>query len=173
MKKRRESCSRKATPVLTSVIDGNLSLKSKRSQAAMEFLMTYGWAILAAIIVIAVIALYFRPGTLVQNQCILGAPFNCYAGVVDATGGVQIEIANNGGEDVTITGFAVEGCVPQTAVSPALPDSLDANGKKVYTLDCDLSSQIGERFDGEIDVSYTRPNSNLPLTISGKIVDEV
>ena len=30
----------------------------KRGQAAMEFLMTYGWAILAAIIVIGVLA-YF------------------------------------------------------------------------------------------------------------------
>jgi len=32
----------------------------KRGQAAMEFLMTYGWAILAAIIVIGVLAIYFR-----------------------------------------------------------------------------------------------------------------
>ena len=32
----------------------------KRGQAAMEFLMTYGWAILVAIIVIGVLAIYFR-----------------------------------------------------------------------------------------------------------------
>src|SRR3989344_9416178 len=33
----------------------------RRGQAAMEFLMTYGWAILAAIIVIGVIAFYILP----------------------------------------------------------------------------------------------------------------
>jgi hypothetical protein len=33
----------------------------RRGQAAMEFLMTYGWAIIAAIIVIGVLAIYFKP----------------------------------------------------------------------------------------------------------------
>ena len=36
----------------------------KKGQAAMEFLMTYGWAILAAVVVIGVLAYFgvFSPG---------------------------------------------------------------------------------------------------------------
>lgn len=39
----------------------------RKGQAAMEFLMTYGWAILAAVIVIGVLAIYFRPSTVVDS----------------------------------------------------------------------------------------------------------
>ncbi len=45
-------------------------MKNKRGQAAIEFLMTYGWAILAAIIVIGVLAIYFRP-PLLQDDFII------------------------------------------------------------------------------------------------------
>jgi uncharacterized protein (UPF0333 family) len=45
-----------------------------KGQAAMEFLMTYGWAILAAIIVIGVLAIYFRPSALTSNNVIVTAP---------------------------------------------------------------------------------------------------
>jgi len=42
------------------------TMKNKKGQAAMEFLMTYGWAILAAIIAIGVLAAFgvFSPGKL-------------------------------------------------------------------------------------------------------------
>lgn len=46
----------------------------KRGQAALEFLMTYGWAILAAIIIIALLAIYINPSeemdiTIYRNTC--------------------------------------------------------------------------------------------------------
>ena len=49
----------------------------KRGQAAMEFLMTYGWAIL--VVLIALSALFFlgvfNPQT--SNGCVVAAPFIC------------------------------------------------------------------------------------------------
>ena len=52
-------------------------LKNKKSQAAMEFLMTYGWAILAAIIAIGVLAYYgvFSPGKYISGTAIVSAPW--------------------------------------------------------------------------------------------------
>lgn len=41
---------------------------NKKGQTAMEFLMTYGWAILVAIVVIAVLAIFFRPGYVVNDE---------------------------------------------------------------------------------------------------------
>ncbi len=50
---------------------------NKKAQAAMEFLMTYGWAIL--IVLIALAALFFlgvfNPRT--TNTCLVSAPFTC------------------------------------------------------------------------------------------------
>ena len=52
-------------------------LHNKKAQAAMEFLMTYGWAIIVVLLVLA--ALFslgiFSPRT--SNTCIVNAPFTC------------------------------------------------------------------------------------------------
>src|SRR3990167_2941907 len=77
----------------------SLARRRRMGQAAMEFLMTYGWAILAAIIVIGVLALYFRPSGLTPESAFVGTPF--YAKAASVTGTVvEIEIQNNGGEAI-------------------------------------------------------------------------
>ena len=50
---------------------------TKKGQAAMEFLMTYGWAILAAIIAIAVLAYFgvFNPGRYASEYKCLAEKF--------------------------------------------------------------------------------------------------
>src|SRR3989344_7728085 len=79
-----------------------LKRQHKRGQAAMEFLMTYGWAILAAIIAIGVQAYFgvFNPGKLAGSAGIVNAPFNMDAfniknvGVADT---ISMEITQNSG----------------------------------------------------------------------------
>ena len=89
--------------------------KNKRGQASMEFLMTYGWAILAAIIAIGVLAYFgvFSPGKFVQDSYLINAPFSIKAGTV--TGGspanVTIDLYNGAGEQVLLTNISVSGCV--------------------------------------------------------------
>jgi uncharacterized protein (UPF0333 family) len=81
-------------------------MREKKAQAAMEFLMTYGWAILAAIIVIGVLAVYFRPSQLTQNSVIVTAPFYGVGTTLTATT-IQVEVQNNGGETVTTSAGAL------------------------------------------------------------------
>jgi hypothetical protein len=52
---------------------------SKKSQAAMEFLMTYGWALLVVLIAIAAMALFglLNPTRYLPAKCELGAGINC------------------------------------------------------------------------------------------------
>ena len=147
----------------------------KKGQAAMEFLMTYGWAILAAVIVIGVLASFgvFSPGSYVPNKCILNAPLGCNAGTADVANGVQLEIRNGAGEAITVTGVTVTGCTPITAVVPAIPDTLADQELQVYALDCDLSGSVGQKFSGDITISYTKAGSALTLTSTGDIVDGV
>jgi len=53
--------------------------KDKRSQAAMEFLMTYGWAILVVLVVIGALAYFgvLNPSQLLPEKCTLPIGFNC------------------------------------------------------------------------------------------------
>ena len=182
--------SKRSTSVLTSVIDGNMGLKSKRStrdfahqplltplsqkrsQAAMEFLMTYGWAILAAIIVIAVIALYFRPGNLVQNQCILSAPFNCYAGVV-STNGITLEVKNGAGQSLKVQMVEVDGCGTYTPNPIIYPGGLLIADQSLTTFVIDCILESGDKFQGDITITYIKIGSGLALTSPGTIAGTV
>ena len=51
--------------------------RGNKAQAAMEFLMTYGWAILIVLIVLASLFFLgvFNPKT--TNTCLINAPFSC------------------------------------------------------------------------------------------------
>ena len=70
----------------------------------MEFLMTYGWAILAAVIAIGVLAYFgvFSPGKYVTGNAVVNPPFYINAHNARASTGVTLEIKNNGGEDYEI-----------------------------------------------------------------------
>ena len=51
----------------------------KRAQAAMEFLMTYGWALLVVLIAIAALAFFgvLSPGRFLPSNCNIGIGFAC------------------------------------------------------------------------------------------------
>ncbi len=51
----------------------------KKAQAAMEFLMTYGWAILVVLVVIGALAYFgvLSPATLLPEKCTLPIQLNC------------------------------------------------------------------------------------------------
>ena len=138
----------------------------KKGQAAMEFLMTYGWAILAAIVVIGVLAYFgvFSPSTYVPNQCIVSAPFGCVAGTAAATG-VDLEIRNCAGESVTVSSVAVAGC----GTASSIGEVADGATATVNVL-CNLT---GNKFNGDITITYIKSGSALSLTSSGKLVDKI
>ena len=152
--------------------------RGKKGQAAMEFLMTYGWAILAAIIVIAVLAIYFNPSSIVSTQTIIGTPFYSI-GTTLSTTQVQVEIKNNGGVDVTISDATLTFSQPSGATCTVLDagSGILTSGSSVIldfgsaTPCTDLNS--GDIVSADLVVTYTKPESTLLLsstgTVSGKV----
>jgi hypothetical protein len=57
----------------------------RRGQAAIEYLMTYGWAILALVIIIAVLLAsgVANPNFFVSEECTLGSNLPCQVGLVN------------------------------------------------------------------------------------------
>ena len=145
-------------------------MRDKKAQAAMEFLMTYGWAILAAVIVIGVLAYFgvFSPGTYVPNQCTLSAPIGCEAGVADS-GQVSLDIRNGAGQEITITSIKVVGCATDSTSRVAADGSLTN-----VTITCSPTLSSG-KFQGNLEVNYTKSGTGSGLTLSsnGRLVDKV
>lgn len=138
----------------------------RRGQAAMEFLMTYGWAILAAVIAIGVLAYFgvFSPGKYVTGNAVVSPPFYVNAQNVKTTG-VTLELKNNGGEDYVVSSVDVSNCGTATGSAVA------AGASETVTVPCTLTA--GDSFKGDITVKYTKSGSTVELTSTGTISNKV
>ena len=88
-------------------------MSSKKGQAAMEYLMTYGWALVALVIVIAALMATgaFNPSYLIAEECTLQPDLSCTGHVLylDTGGTPQLEfrISNGLGYDIILSGVNV------------------------------------------------------------------
>src|SRR6185436_6826697 len=76
----------------------------RKGQAAMEFLMTYGWAILVVLAAIGALAYFgvLSPDRLLPDKCTATPPFTCTQNKVTAASGeVNIFLQNSAGVDLT------------------------------------------------------------------------
>ena len=102
----------------------------KKGQAAMEFLMTYGWAILAAIVVIGALAYFgvFNTGIFVPQKCQLDNQLSCSKNFVVQESSITIGITNNNPNPVYINDvnispgkgntYLTESCYADLTASP-------------------------------------------------------
>ncbi|MFH1636826.1 MAG: hypothetical protein ABIB71_00195, partial [Candidatus Woesearchaeota archaeon] len=70
----------------------------KKGQAAMEFLMTYGWAILVVLIAIGALAYFgvLNPSRFLPKSCTISPGFSCEEFKV-TTSGAQLLMRNGKG----------------------------------------------------------------------------
>jgi len=144
----------------------------RKGQAAMEFLMTYGWAILAAVIVIGVLAYFgvFNPGKYAPKTCMISAPFGMSSGdcQASATNGVQLAITNGAGESITIYSVSVTNCgTNNTQMSVA------DGAKQTVIVTCSPALTQGNNFKGDVTVTYKRGDAAFNETSTGKIIQTV
>lgn len=151
----------------------------KRGQAAMEFLMTYGWAILAAIIVVGVLwYIIGSPGNLAGNRFTLSQPFDPEGMAISAApvpGNIQIEFRNGVGDAVTISNIEIEGCTNSATdtfadVGPVADGTLTG----ALTVACDGTALTSDtRFNGDVTVYFTAGAGGITQQASGTISGRV
>ena len=61
--------------------------KNRKSQAAMEFLMTYGWAILVVLAAIAALAYFgvLSPEKFLPEKCLIETGFTCISSKIESS----------------------------------------------------------------------------------------
>jgi len=166
----------------------------RKGQAAMEFLMTYGWAILAAIIAIGVLAYFgvFSPGKFVPTATVLNAPLYANAWNVVTEAGVttlSVEVKNNGGDDITLTAFTVSnvdyggltsGYTAACDGATTATGTVAPGGTATVDIICDeddgtggIAFTAGETVKADIAVSYEKTTGGLDLTSTGTFASTV
>ncbi len=143
----------------------DISLRSKRAQAAMEFLMTYGWAILVVLAAIAALAYFgvLSPEKFLGEKCIVDPGLACISNKVEPTK-ITLVIAQNKGKTITVNSIAVASC--SSTFSTTMTSGTDATF--VIGGACN-NGVLKDRFKGEITIGYTESQTNLTKTAYGNI----
>ena len=139
-------------------------ISTHRSQSALEYMMTYGWAIL--IIVIVAVVLYsmgiFSPSSFLSFSGITGlSGFQPASAACASNGQMIVKLSNSLGYQVSISSINV---TTSSGVSVTQPESATLNPGQtqefiVFGI-CPKTS--GSSFSDTITVAYTEPSNPIP-----------
>lgn len=146
-------------------------IQRKKGQAAMEFLMTYGWAILAAIIVVGVLWVVIgNPFNIVGNEFQLSAPLAANAMSLSA-GILEVEFRNGLGDTINVTEIALSSTDCST-LTPSPQVEISSGQFANFTITCD-GLGVGETLKSDVTISYTSSGSSLTQKATGSISGRV
>lgn len=144
--------------------------------------MTYGWAILAAIIAIGVLAYFgvFNPSRLAGSAGVLNAPmnvdeFNILADDSSCSGGtdcMNLIITQNSGQALNVTSTNItltSGGSGSCSDTILLPSAWSSGSKQTFLFECGNSFENGASIAGNIEIKYTVTGSDLVQTSTGNI----
>lgn len=145
-----------------------------KAQSGMDFLMTYGWALLIVVIVVG--ALFglgiFDEGTFVGNKASGFTNVGVKAWQLSSSGTLQLQLQNNVGSDINIT--RVDVTIGTTA---PIQNNLQVNipNGKTQTL-TNLNAQAqqaGKSYSAQLEIYYTDLKSGFNYTDRGTITGKV
>jgi len=112
---------------------------SRRGQAAMEYLMTYGWAILIVLAIMGILVYLVRPQP--TESCNAATPLQCEPErfSADTTGNVTISLSNVGSVGYYIANTTC-GSDTYTYATPGL--ALSAGGNAIVYFNCSRSINL-------------------------------
>ena len=141
--------------------------KNKKVQAALEFLMTYGWAILVVLIAVGALSYFgvLRTDTFFPDKCSLPAGLACLDYRVESFK-VVIVLQNTQGEAVTIDKVSVSANNQECSGNETI--TLNNNDKAVITITECNNGEASQKFNGAINISYTI-EQKLTHTVGGTL----
>ena len=144
-------------------------MNTRKAQAALEFLMTYGWAILVVLIAIGALAFFgvLSPERFLPAKCTLQPGLACIDHKV-TPGQVDVVVKNGYGSDIVVNVITVKKC---GTISPA---QAMANGGDGIQFNIPCTTPITtSKFNGILNITYTNQDSLLQRSNIGDIVGTV
>ena len=136
---------------------------NKKGQAAMEFLMTYGWALLVVLIAIGALASFgvLNPGQFLPETCTVAPGISCIDFSASASGGpttVGLTVMMQNGMGIALTGVTLD----STPLTCTAGSGTDWAAGEVVTFTC--TGAVGT--EGAM-YSGTEDGLTLNYTVSG------
>ncbi|GIU69505.1 MAG: hypothetical protein KatS3mg002_0741 [Candidatus Woesearchaeota archaeon] len=154
-----------------------MAKKITKSQAALEFMVTYGWVILGVMIVIGALAYYgvFNTSKYINDECNFGNQLYCEDFRV-TTDRIYITLRNNFGQEIVINNFLGNYNSQQLIFHdsftnigiPILPGETLSFGLEP---DPRVTFPKNDKVNIKMTVSFNRNIANAPLhNVSGLII---
>ena len=145
-----------------------------KGQSALEYLVTYGWAILA-IVIIAVLLFYFgifNPSTWVSSENRLTGMSGFSATDVKVTSSrIQIQLANEKGNRVNVTNFTYKGV---GTIEPTNGVTIGPGSSAQVNITGVAPGQVGDAVNGEqVTLTYTDMATGIQHTLTGALSGKV
>jgi len=145
-------------------------MMQKKAQSAMEYLMTYGWAILIIAVVLAILyqlGIFGGSSALTGTSCLAATGYLCSTPQLNTEGNLIVQFGQVG-QTITLTGIAcTNNPVPPSALQNVAQTQLATGQTIPLVFNCPLSSNsIGSKFTGYLWVQY---NSQTNIGNIGKV----
>jgi len=148
----------------------------KKGQAAMEFLTTYGWAILIVVLVIGALFSFgvFSPN--VPNICASSYPIQCHDVKMDDSGKIEFTLSSSDILMANLSKVNLLSPLEDSTCNIIIPNEIPIDIKT--RLNCELrinpgAVSEGDRFNGNMEVKYIQAEGGsehlIKLKFSGTI----
>ena len=135
----------------------------RKAQAALEFIMTYGWAVLVVMVAIGTLAYFgiLNPDKLLPSKCFLPKGFACVDYTARSTDGtIDIMIKNGFSSDLTDLIIVATDCLP-TSVS-----FFGKNDQQLFSI-AGCTFVQDQKYFGDLNLTYVDSLSGINHTSYG------
>jgi uncharacterized protein (UPF0333 family) len=144
-----------------------IHIKRSKGQAAMEFMMTYGWAILVVLVVVAALA-YIVPkqSSLTTKRCVFGSELPCLGARLSSN---NLTVTLKNGLANAIYNISANVTAPIIAVCSVSSAKIAVDGK--LTITCPNSGTMNLVSDSKIKmiVRYKKTQGGYDQVVNGDI----
>ena len=157
----------------------------KKSQAALEFLTTYAWALLGISILIGSLAYFgvLTPSKLLPDRCNLGSEIGCMQYIIKQDG-LRLKLSNNVGSVILVDSISItnEGTTLCTINDPLSGGSWPVGQAKDFILPCpgppgfpSAGIVVSEKKKFGFEVIYHTPQggSTFKKYVQGELISTV
>jgi hypothetical protein len=160
--------------VIAMALDAHSSSSSRRSvrgQAALDFLMTYGWALLLiAIAAAAIVSLGILDVGSFMGSRAVGFSQVVPTGWQLQSGTLSLKLKNDAGTDINVTSITASYNVQPPATNTSVITILDGDVSNTIPLSpFQLGVQSGASYSMTININYTDTESGFEYVDSGTI----
>jgi len=139
-------------------------MSAHKAQSAMEYLMTYGWAILIIAVALAILyqlGIFGGSSALLGTSCLAATGYLCGSPQLNTAGNLIVQFGQVG-QTVTVTGIACTNSISAPVTIQSVTQTPLASGQKTnIVFNCALSSNtIGTTFKGYLWVQYNTQTQN-------------